>query len=79
MVRRLGMPSGRSSLAAHLPSNESVFYANISESLNEGKELMVKAKEARQVVAIIEAALRSAESLSRSGLFSPSRLIASMS
>jgi hypothetical protein len=37
-------------------------YRNISEHLNEGKELIVKPEEVRIGIAAIEAALKSAES-----------------
>ncbi len=42
-------------------SRDHEFYANFSGAINEGKELIVKPEQARQVIAVIEAAFRSAE------------------
>lgn len=44
-----------------LKGNEYEFYANVSEALNKGKQLIVKPEESRKVVEVIEAALLSAQ------------------
>lgn len=44
-----------------LKSRDHEFYANFSTAINEGNELAVKPEQVRQVIAIIEAAFRSAE------------------
>lgn len=43
-----------------IKGDEYEFYANVSDALNKGKELIVKPEEVRKVIALIEAALLSA-------------------